>query len=99
MLLQSQHGELHLLPAIPDVWSAGKVTGLVGRGGFVVDISWGNNRLQNAQVLSKIGGVCTIRTNTPAILQGVNAESKPAEIGHIISFRTEKGRKYILKSK
>jgi alpha-L-fucosidase 2 len=99
MLLQSQHGELHLLPAIPDVWSAGKVTGLVGRGGFVVDMSWINNRLQNAQIISKIGGVCTIRTNTPVIIKGVDAQSKPAEIGYIISFKTEKGRKYILKSK
>jgi alpha-L-fucosidase 2 len=40
MLLQSHHGELHILPAIPKAWGTGSVSGIRARGNVVVAIDW-----------------------------------------------------------
>jgi len=61
MLLQS-HGEtIRLLPALPDVWKDGKVSGLMARGGFVVEMNWRNGKLSEAVVHSKLGGKAKIQ--------------------------------------
>ena len=52
MLLQSQAGEIHLLPALPKDWAEGSVTGLRARGNITVDISWKGGRLTSATLQS-----------------------------------------------
>lgn len=61
MLMQSQEDGIHLLPALPTVWKDGSVKGLVSRGGFVIDMTWKNNKVSTLKIYSKIGGNCRLK--------------------------------------
>jgi alpha-L-fucosidase 2 len=64
MLLQSQTGEILLLPALPAAWPAGRVTGLRARGGFEISIEWDGSAMKTATVKSLLGGICRLRYGT-----------------------------------
>jgi alpha-L-fucosidase 2 len=69
MLLQSQDGVIQLLPALPDAWPNGEVSGLRARGGFQVDIQWKNGRLISAVIHSSFNQSCLVRYEGKSIDQ------------------------------
>jgi alpha-L-fucosidase 2 len=56
MLVQSQGGEITLLPALPDAWANGEVRGVCARGGFVLNLGWSEGKLNKVEVFSPKGG-------------------------------------------
>ncbi|SKD04501.1 alpha-L-fucosidase 2 [Chitinophaga ginsengisegetis] len=62
MLLQSQDGAIHVLPALPDDWKNGRVSGLRARGGFEIkEMVWENGQLSKITIRSTLGGNCRLR--------------------------------------
>ena len=56
MLLQSAHGYINILPALPAVWKKqGTVTGMKAIGNFTVDFTWKNGKCQTARIVSNAG--------------------------------------------
>ena len=60
MLVQSSESDIRLLPALPDAWSEGSVSGLCARGGFQISINWANKKLIKTSISSKKGGYTTL---------------------------------------
>ncbi|WP_246255307.1 glycoside hydrolase family 95 protein [Cyclobacterium plantarum] len=57
MLLQShEEGIIRLLPALPEAWDRGQVSGLKARGNFEVSMEWEDGNLQKAAILALSGG-------------------------------------------
>lgn len=77
MLAQSHDGAIHLLPVLPQAWPKGEVTGLVMRGGFVVDMKWDKSELTYLKVVSRLGGNFRLRSYFP-LPKPVNFQVKKA---------------------
>lgn len=74
MLMQSEDGDLHLLPALPDVWKQGSVQGLRARGGFeLVSMEWKNGSIVKVVIRSTLGG--NLRLRTANEIKNINGHS------------------------
>jgi alpha-L-fucosidase 2 len=97
MLLQSQDGELSLLPALPAAWSDGQVTGLRARGGYEVGLSWRGGALTRATVAATQSNTCRVRAAGPLRVTSAGREipsSHPER--NVTEFRTAPGAAYVL---
>ncbi len=68
MLIQSHLGApdnriVELLPALPDAWSKGKISGVKARGNFTFDLEWENGKLKTATVYASQNGTLQIKLN------------------------------------
>jgi hypothetical protein len=70
MLLQTHDGVIDILPALPDDWKTGSITGLKAYGGFEVSVTWNGNKVQKVVVTSRLGGNCRIRVPNEVVSTG-----------------------------
>ena len=71
MLLQSQDGDINLLPALPSAWKNGKITGLKARGNYEVAIEWANGELVKATIRSFSASKPVVRVKSKlAVIDG-----------------------------
>ncbi len=62
MLMQSAHGYINILPALPTVWEEkGTVTGMKAMGNFTVDFNWKDGKCQQVKIVSHAGAPLRLR--------------------------------------
>ena len=90
MLMQSAHGYINILPALPTVWEdKGAVTGMKAMGNFTVDFNWKEGKCQQANIVSHAGAKLRVRctrgatdiTNAKVTVNGKKVKVKVDEHG------------------
>ena len=104
MLLQSHASYIHLLPALPQAWQDGSISGLKARGNFEVSCSWNQNEPHAGSITSFAGNECRIRTSVPVQVtlkeKEITTSNKITEQGktyYEASFPTETNQTYHIK--
>ncbi len=75
LLVQSHLSTIDILPALPDAYPEGSITGVCARGGFELDFEWKDKKLEKLTVKSKAGKKCKLRYGANTI----EFETNPGE--------------------
>jgi alpha-L-fucosidase 2 len=59
LLIQSHEGFIRLLPALPENWKTGSISGIIARGNVEVDMEWENGSLRKVGLLARQD--CTVQ--------------------------------------
>ena len=63
MLMQSGDGRIELLPALPEAWQEGSVSGLCARGGYEVSFEWKGGNVRKCDIKAQKNGTVTLLYN------------------------------------
>ncbi len=62
---------IHLLPALPDAWPAGSISGIKARGGYELSISWKEGKLTSATITAQQDGTLRLRCKDKLSAKGL----------------------------
>ncbi len=96
MLMQSHAGEIELLPALPQAWSRGSISGLRARGGYGVDLSWSHGKLNTATIRAGFAGPCRVRVAGGAIVSEHGRPVPTRGSGDVVEFDARAGGVYVI---
>jgi alpha-L-fucosidase 2 len=103
MLLQSQNGEIHILPALPRAWPSGSVKGLRARGDASVDIEWHHGAAKRFTIHAGHDGILKVRSsifaNEYVLTDGSGRSIATAGDGDMRTFEARAGERYRIESK
>ncbi|MDO5396498.1 MAG: glycoside hydrolase family 95 protein [bacterium] len=60
LLMQSQTGDIYILPALPSAWDKGEISGIKAKNGAAVDIKWVDNEAESFTITPAVDGDITI---------------------------------------
>jgi alpha-L-fucosidase 2 len=99
MLLQSQAGQIAILPAWPkEAWPTGEVRGLRARGALEVDVAWQDGRATRAVLQADLDGRHRLRPpkghKIAVVRSGNTTVPVRAEADGIVAFDVRAGKSY-----
>lgn len=86
LLMQSQTGDIYILPALPTAWDKGEISGIKAKNGAEVSIKWNNGKATEIKIVPAVDGDITI---------GYGKENIISLNGKTITFTDDK---YIIKN-
>ncbi len=92
MLLQSQNGELNILPAVPKAWANGSVSGIRARGDITVDIAW--DSCGPTRLALTTGHAGSVRLRSALFEKGFDASVKTEGAMASRKFTAKRGGRY-----
>ena len=91
MLVQSHAGEIHILPALPQAWDQGSVSGLKTRGNHEIHISWRYGKLDHAEIKAGRPGMMRIRTTEPVKVSADQKTNIKRPAHNVVEIEAEPG--------
>lgn len=100
MLVQTYGEKIRLLPALPQVWSEGSLSGIKGEGNFEIGCSWHDGKLTVADIKSISGRKCRIYYPSIATATVTDSHGNTIDITKVdadnIEFDTTAGASYVI---
>ncbi len=98
LLMQSQTGDIYILPALPSVWDKGEISGIKAKNGAEVSIRWENGMAEEIRITPAFDGPLTIGYDkgNAFTLDGVDIDFTN---GKYVINNAEAGREYVFLTK